>query len=412
MAIKLCLFDLDNTLLETSDLENFRGAANLRNTTPAYTKALLEAFNENPFRELYSLKELQALRTRFPQMKWGVFTRAPRHYADSLLANSYPGLDWDVVIGFEDVKHTKPHSEGVWTAMDATKVKYVNHVALVGDEKVDVQCAYQSGCWSILDQTSWGWPWIGPNYWAVERVPDAIIKKPSELGDVLSDPKLFLPELELRVEGGDPGNRPPRIDHLNHFFPVRGQRPVSVAVLGKLFAEYEELKPRYQWHDLTKQLLAHKDAQEFPDEWIQALRRYLKAELLIGSAVVTTIPFKPGRPPRLEALLAQLKASDDAKPILLNIMNRKSLTFLPALLAFKDAAVSSHGMHLSRDDRFINVGENLHVQEPQSIQGKRVVVIDDVVTTGASLLWAHRMLLEAGAQSVHCVALAKAVGTG
>jgi len=44
MAIELCLFDLDNTLLRTSDLEDFRGRENLGNTSAVYTRRLLAAF--------------------------------------------------------------------------------------------------------------------------------------------------------------------------------------------------------------------------------------------------------------------------------------------------------------------------------------------------------------------------------
>ncbi|HEY5804130.1 MAG TPA: HAD hydrolase-like protein [Lysobacter sp.] len=414
MAISLCLFDLDNTLVRTSDLVDFRGSANVNNASGQYTNALTVAFDASPGRVIYSLEQHQALRQRFPEMKWGVFTRSPRHYARTLLARAYPGLAWDTIIGFEDVHQTKPDKEGVWSAMKALGIDNPDEVALVGDEKVDIQCAYQSGCWSVLDQSSWNRPWAGPNFWAIERIPDAIIHSPSDLGDVLENPGKFLPELELRSTGLLPGTSAPRIDRINHFFPVKGENAVPVAILGKLFGEYEALVPRHDWHELTSQVLAHKDATEFPDSWIQAIRRYLKSELLAGAAVVTVIPFKPGRHPRLEALLAQLERSHQATPILPKPLFAAAaqLTFNPSVLSFKPGAVSSHGMHLKKDDRFINVRENLFVQQPCAVKGRRVVVIDDVVTSGATLLWAHRYLQNAGASSVHCMSLTKAIGVG
>jgi len=46
--------------------------------------------------------------------------------------------------------------------------------------------------------------------------------------------------------------------------------------------------------------------------------------------------------------------------------------------------------------------------DPQSIQGKRVLLIDDVVTSGSTLSECAKVLLLAGARSVKCAVLARA----
>jgi len=407
--IRLCLFDLDDTLLRTSDLDAFRGVANLNNASRQYTTSLLAAYRGQPDRVIYTREHHAGLRQDHHEMQWGIFTRAPRHYAQTLLDEAYPGLHWDTVIAFEDVRNTKPHGDGIWAAMDACEIENVDHVALVGDEKIDIQAAYQGGCWSILDQTSWERPWESPRYWAIERVPDAVIDEPAKLSRVLAQPKGYWPELEYEIDKQAvlPG-REHRFDSINHFFPRPDKSYAPITVLGRLFGEYEELRPRRRWHSLTDQILAHKDATAFPSGWVSALRNYLYRLGVMGDLLATVIPFKPGRPARLEALLGQVKQSHLAEPI----RTGRTFSFAPGLLAFREGAVSSHGHHLTREERFANVGENLYVAQPDLAKGKRIVIIDDVATTGATLLWAHRYLLAAGARSVNCVSLTKAVSIG
>jgi hypothetical protein len=80
VAIELCLFDLDNTLLRTSDLEELRGG-HVRDTSDAYTQRLVQAYGAQADRLVYSPPQLARLRAQFVDVRWGVFTRSPRHYA-------------------------------------------------------------------------------------------------------------------------------------------------------------------------------------------------------------------------------------------------------------------------------------------------------------------------------------------
>ncbi|MBU1802329.1 MAG: phosphoribosyltransferase [Actinobacteria bacterium] len=51
--------------------------------------------------------------------------------------------------------------------------------------------------------------------------------------------------------------------------------------------------------------------------------------------------------------------------------------------------------------------ESVVVRERHLIEGRRVVLLDDVTTSGGSFLACRDLLLNAGAQSVECLALAK-----
>lgn len=64
-----------------------------------------------------------------------------------------------------------------------------------------------------------------------------------------------------------------------------------------------------------------------------------------------------------------------------------------------------------QDARKSNVLGAYCVPEPELVAGKRVLLIDDIITTGATMEEASRTLLEAGAKEVVAAALAQPSGT-
>lgn len=68
-----------------------------------------------------------------------------------------------------------------------------------------------------------------------------------------------------------------------------------------------------------------------------------------------------------------------------------------------------HGFRPSQTsvrNRAENVRNSMKVRKYRDIQGKTVLIIDDIVTSGATLAECRRALLEAGAAEVYCAALA------
>ena len=125
--------------------------------------------------------------------------------------------------------------------------------------------------------------------------------------------------------------------------------------------------------------------------------------MMFGGLTVTVIPHRPEREPRLERLLAQLAATNtfaDQKA-------SNKLTFAPGLLAYRDGVRSQHGDHLKKLERFKNVRDHLYVPHPKLIlPGRSLLVIDDVVTTGSTLIYATKYLKDAGVHSVTSLAMA------
>jgi ComF family protein len=74
-----------------------------------------------------------------------------------------------------------------------------------------------------------------------------------------------------------------------------------------------------------------------------------------------------------------------------------------ALLRLRDTAQQAH---LTRALRIENVAGGFCVREPRRVRGRAVLLIDDVVTTGATLQACSEALVAAGAASVTCLVVA------
>jgi phosphoglycolate phosphatase-like HAD superfamily hydrolase len=410
---RLCLFDLDNTLVSTDDLEELRLAS--KKPTEVLLRQITRALEADEDRVIYSRELLEKIRADFPELMLGVFTRAPRRYAETVLEWAYPDFEWDILVSYDDAKRTKPYGDGIDHAMAEFELEYLNEVIVVGDNDVDIRSAYHCGCLVALDKSDWPGRLKTEHWRALERMPDAIITKPELLVDVLNSHERFLPELErLLVEGDKPFDIGYRFDKIGHFIPrdVGGDTTsYPIYACGRSFANYKSLKFRQKWHELTESIGENKEADSFPEAWIVAVRHFIESELEVLSlfkkakVIITVIPHRPGRKPRLETLLAELDAHFKDDPI-----KRISVTTAPGLLAYKEGVKSNHGEHLGAKERFENVRDHLFVAQPKTIVADAIyIVIDDVVTTGASLIYAAKYLKDSGANQVKRLAFAKNV---
>jgi HAD superfamily hydrolase (TIGR01509 family) len=410
---KLCLFDLDDTLVRTDDLDEIRSLGK-GNDTKDYRTKVAQAFHSRKNREVYSEEQLDQIRNEFPDIKLGVFTRSPRAYAQTVLQHAYPLYEWDVVVAYEDVKRTKPHGEGIVAAMDKFNLKLLDQVIMIGDQDSDIRSAYNAGVPVILDKTTWGKNRTNDNWNALGRIPDAIISGPGELLDVLRKLPKYQPDLERLLAGENDSIAPRRYDRVGKFIPktiIEDKTAYQVHSCGRSFSGYDSISEREKWHALSKSIQKNKDSEVFPEEWMRSIYGFVRSKypeiIYSGSLVVSVVPHRPERVPRLEHLLVQLRAYFEEKAFI----GLKRISFEPELLAYKEGVKSNHKEHLNGVDRFLNVGQHLFVNKPDLVKNrKRVLVIDDVCTTGASLIYAGKVLQAAGSGEVVRLAIAMNIG--
>ncbi|WP_223520663.1 HAD family hydrolase [Pseudomonas sp. BF-R-25] len=417
MAVQLLIFDLDDTLIRTGDLEQrFRGQQFLGRQSQQYVDDLRAAYRQDPGRVVYSAFAIIILRARYPGVRIGVFTRSPRHYAETLLDLAYPGLAWDFLLAFEDTPQPKPSGEGIRRAMVRFNIPDPSTVWMVGDSPVDIRAAYDSGCQVILDTTTWPRtpaPRRRDDWKALERMPDAIISSAADLQTTLDSHMSYLPVAErLQQTACAPiPNRHPfaRIEKFGAFDHEREKHDIHY--LGRHFST--QAQHRANWHQVTNDIHAMKNALVVPNYWVAAIGAFLQnlvrrnPHLTFGSSlVVTVVPAKPGRTRRLEAMLTQL-STVHAQRALVNA----GVSFTPDLMRYREGVLSHHGEGLSKEQRIENVRNHLEVIAGSGYENKHVVVIDDVATTGASLIYARKYLMAAGARQVTCLSLTKAINT-
>lgn len=417
MAVKLLIFDLDDTLIRTADLEQrFRGQQFLGRQSQQYVDDLRAAYSQNPGRVIYSGFTMVILRAKYPGVRIGVFTRSPRHYAEVLLERAYPGLLLDFLIAFEDTPQPKPSGEGIRGAMARFNVPDPWDVWMVGDSPVDIRAAYDAGCHVVLDTTTWPRtpaPRRRDDWKALERMPDAIIDNAADLMTTLDSHLSFLPvaeRLQQTACAPIPNRRP--FARLEKFgaFDHEGVKH-DIHYLGRHFST--QAQNRATWHQVTNDIHTMKNALVVPDYWVEAIGAFLQnlvrrnPHLSFGnSLVVTVVPAKPGRTRRLEAMLAQLSTVHAQRRLV-----SAGVSFTPDLMRYREGVLSHHGEGLNKQQRIENVMNHLEVIPESGYENKHVVVIDDVATTGASLIYARKYLIAAGARQVTCLSLTKAINT-
>ena len=142
-----------------------------------------------------------------------------------------------------------------------------------------------------------------------------------------------------------------------------------------------------------------KDQPGYATEFGKILGRCIRDHLAGDYDLITWIPVSEKRLKQrgydqamLLAMAAALELEDVAVETLQKVADN------PAQSSLTDAA-----------QRATNVKDAYCVPSPELIQGKRLLLIDDIITTGSTLDEASRTLLEAGAASVVAAALAQPI---
>jgi len=80
---------------------------------------------------------------------------------------------------------------------------------------------------------------------------------------------------------------------------------------------------------------------------------------------------------------------------------------LPCESVLKESRRMKHQKDLGYHERFYNTIGRFKVKKPKKVAGKRILIIDDVFTTGATINECSRVLREAGAGDIFSVTIAR-----
>jgi ComF family protein len=139
----------------------------------------------------------------------------------------------------------------------------------------------------------------------------------------------------------------------------------------------------------------------------EALAPPLSEELadkrMFGTFVAPLLIPVPLHPKRLRE--RGFNQSERIAAALLRHLPESGITLAPATLV-RTRSTKSQAHTQSSHERIANMLGAFSVPDPAQVFNRHVILIDDVVTTGATLFAAREALLDAGASDVLCVAVA------
>jgi ComF family protein len=128
------------------------------------------------------------------------------------------------------------------------------------------------------------------------------------------------------------------------------------------------------------------------------------SELLAAADVIVPVPLHRRRlwwrRYNQSALLAQAVAGQSGRPL------------ASAALARVRATAQQVGLSADERDRNVRGAFRVPVEQKPAVAGRRVLLVDDVYTTGATVRAATRALLRAGATAVDVLVFARVVKGG
>ena len=190
----------------------------------------------------------------------------------------------------------------------------------------------------------------------------------------------------------------------------RGQRCLCSFCLGNA-PWYPNRKEKLQFLDsfaavwyyegsVRKSLLRYKfyHARSYASSYASLLAQVLQQTSLEAFDVITWVPVSP---------LRRLRRGYDQVELLAKALG-KELAMEPVPLLTKVRHNRPQSGIARREQRRANVLGAYREKNPEAIAGKRILLLDDILTTGSTAGECARILLTAGAEEVHCAAIAAA----
>lgn len=202
------------------------------------------------------------------------------------------------------------------------------------------------------------------------------------------------PSDSLFLPAGSQYNKPARIVTLGHFYPESqkgaAQNMVREAREGyhtNSPAEVPVMQRNLGW---TQLLTALNEERQWPLKRLFAILDPMLASDIALTVVPTHLAYQAFWPTRTLAQNLAANGRQDATSCLIRHTTIRRITF---------GGPSTKALHR----------ETIHVENPSLIEGRKVLLLDDVAKSGASLIACREMLLEAGATVVQAMAIGRVI---
>lgn len=394
-SIEAVLFDLDNTLANTSSLKEYREST---------TKSKLTK-DELASTKLYPKTKAVLESLRNSNIIMAIVTNSPKQYALDIL--NYHGIIhyFKTIITYNDVGSggIKPSPQGINLALTNLGLSNKNNIVFIGDDAKDINASYAAGIKPLTPS------WASKDF--IGQMPAAIISTKclnEEINnfnhiDLIADrcanfnsfdiDKKWLFFIPMDKDGNIGAIKKNEINFicLGRYFSQKNTLTAKIHENHTLSKEIyrKELEPKYvtpeYWVDLLSYFIDKTPAYFFEDDSI--------------FDIVTVIPAKKGKNKRLENLLARLSRH-----------SKNSRTqYISDLFYFSEQAQSLKTM--GRGERANEIRENLHFNKKYEsiISSTKILIIDDVITTGATIKGAQSLLDTMHPEKILAISIAKTV---
>lgn len=385
---------MDNTLLNTSAISEIRESLDYDKLTP---ETLDQVKIYKPVKDF-----LDHLHSK--KIPMAVVTNSGRIYAEKVLEHFDLKKYFSTVVTYGDVKITgiKPSPYGINLAIERLGLQKTDKIIYIGDEDKDVIAAYRANIIPAL--CSWG------SRQAISTAPEIEISS-IMLKDFIEKPEEYRLFADRSADHQSINYKRDKayflpLDEYGNVVTVTAQ--LKVFCLGRYFSKNTiATSIIHDNHSLSKEI-AKKELSptdyKVPPYWTDMLHSFLchiHEFQNIHYDIITIIPAKKDKSKRLESLLVDIQKKGATE--------LASIDFITDVFYFIDDAKSVK--FLKSQERSIEVDRSLQLNKDisSSIQGKSVLIIDDVITTGSTFGKAFQLLETAGAKVVNGIAIAKTV---
>ena len=182
-------------------------------------------------------------------------------------------------------------------------------------------------------------------------------------------------------------------------FDIMGERVCAKCLMKRPL--FLKARSAVQYDEASKKLLLpfkHADRLDLVPLLVKLMRPTAN-DLMPETDIILAVPLH-----WLRLLKRKYNQSDELAYRLAKIYHK---TYVPNVLK-RQRATPSQG-HLTAQERNRNVRGAFKVTHPNKIKGKRILLIDDVLTTGSTVNECTKVLLKAGAKSVDVLTIARVV---